>query len=106
MRARVWWEHLRHDLSTALNAVWRRPLASTAAIVALAVGMGAPAAFVTILLSLSTPVFPGVRDSNQLVMLWETPPREPSQRRAASAETLQVWRANASVVQQLSALQS
>jgi putative ABC transport system permease protein len=102
----IWWEQLRHDARTALRAVARRKLASGAAVAALAVGMGAPAAVIAIMLSISTGVFPGVRQQEQLVMLSETPPGEPRQRRDASIETVDVWRAHASFVQQIAPLQS
>jgi predicted permease len=101
----VWWEQVRHDVRDAFRAIARRRLASAAAIVALGVGMGGPAAFMAILLSISTAVFPAVKDPDRLVMIWETGPREPERRRNVTRETLQVWRTQASFVRQLSATQ-
>ena len=102
----IWWEQLQHDLRSAVRAIARRKLASGAAVAALAVGMGGPAAVFAIVLTISTAVFPGVRNPNQLVMLSETPPREPGQRRDPTAETLRVWRTHGSLVQQLAPVQS
>ena len=98
----VWWDHISHDLRHAGRAIRGKPVAATAAMIALGVGIGGPAAVLSIILSTSMLVPPGVDRPDQLVMLWETPPRQPGSRRDPSPETYRVWQANASMFQQIS----
>lgn len=83
----VWWDHITHDLRHAGRAIRGKPVAATAAMIALGVGIGGPAAVLSIILSTSMLVPPGVDRPDQLVMLWETPPRQPGPRRDPSPET-------------------
>ena len=99
----VWWDHLSHDLRHAGRAIRGKPIAATAAMLALGVGIGGPAAVLSVILSTSMLVPPGVLRPDELVMIWETPPRQPGSRRDPSPETYRVWQANALMFQQISA---
>jgi putative ABC transport system permease protein len=94
--------NLSNDLRHSARALKRRPLAAIAAILALGIGIGGPAAVLSIMLSTSTLIPPGTQRPDELVMIWETPPREPGSRRDASFDTYRVWRANAGMFQQIS----
>ena len=98
----VWWDHLTHDLRHALRAIRRRPAAATAAMMALGVGIGGPAAVLSLMLSTFTLVSPTVQNPDELVMLWETPPQQPGSRRDVSLDTYSVWREHADMFQGLS----
>jgi putative ABC transport system permease protein len=106
IRGLVWSEQLRHDLRAGVRAIARRPAASLAAMIALGVGMGGPAAVIAVLLSISTAVYPGVRQPDRLVMIWETAPRTPGTRQEPTRETVQVWRGQTSFVRQLAITRS
>jgi predicted permease len=99
----VWWDHLAHDLRHACRAVGRKPVAAAAAMIALGIGMGGPAAFFSIFLSTNMLVSPGVADPDGLVLLWETPPRQPGSRRDATPETYRTWKAHPAMFERLSA---
>ncbi len=103
VRTLLWWESLYHDLRGAGRVIARRRVASLAAMAALGVGMGGPAAVLAVILSTSTLVSPSVSNPDELVILWETPPRQPNQRRDVSPDTYRVWREHASVIGRISA---
>jgi predicted permease len=99
----AWWDHLTHDFRYACRAIARKPVAATAAMIALGIGMGGPAAVISLILSTSMLVPPGALDPDGLVLLWETPPRQPGSRRDPTPETYRVWKAQPAMFQQLSA---
>lgn len=99
----AWWDHLTHDFCSAFRAIARKPIAATAAMIALGIGIGGPAGVISLILSTSMLVPPGVENSDELVMLWETPPRQPGSRRDPTPETYSVWKQHAGMFRQLSA---
>lgn len=105
VRGIVWWEHLHLDLRVALRGIARRRFSTSAAIAALGVGMGGPAAALAVLLTVSTAVFSGIAEPDRVLMISETPPRQPAARLGATPETFEVWRGHSSFVQHLSAMQ-
>lgn len=99
----VWWDHVTHDLRHAGRAIRRKPVAATAAMAALGIGMGGPAAVLSVILSTSILVSPQVERPDELVLLWETPPRQPGSRREATPETYRVWKAQTAMFRGVSA---
>jgi hypothetical protein len=66
------------DVKYAVRTLGHRPLATGAAIVAFALGLGGATAVITMLANLSTAVYPQIRDPESLVLIVETAPADPA----------------------------
>jgi predicted permease len=88
---RVAFERLWTDIRHAARSLGHRPLATGAAVVALAFGMGGPTVVLTMLANISHAVYPQIRDPGSLVVITETPPRRPRDRQPATSATWRVW---------------
>ena len=102
-RGIAWWDHLAHDGRHACRAIARKPVAATAAMIALGIGIGGPAAVLSLIVSTSMLVPPGAVNPDELLLIWETPPRQPESRRDPTPETYRVWKAHPEMFAQLSA---
>jgi putative ABC transport system permease protein len=105
LRGMIWLERLRLDVTSALRTLAHRPLATGASIVALAIGMGGPTVILMLIANISTAVFPQIKQPDDLVMLWETPPNQPDIRQPASEATWRVWRSHPELFATLSVAQ-
>lgn len=88
-----WWHELRADLGYALRGLRRQPTFAVAALLTLALGIGATAAMLTVARATLVRLVP-FADPDRLVAVWESPPRDPAARGAASYADLLDWRSD------------
>jgi predicted permease len=86
-----WWHELRADLGYALRGLRRQPTFAAAALLTLALGIGATAAMLSAARAALVGLMP-FADADRLVAVWEAPPQDLAARAAASPPELLDWR--------------
>jgi hypothetical protein len=86
-----WWHEVRTDLAYAVRGLRRQPAFAAAALLTLAVGIGATTAMLSIARAalIGSVPFP---HSERLVMVWESRPQNPGERIRASYPEFLEWR--------------
>jgi hypothetical protein len=98
-------DRLWQDLRYGARMLAKKRLVTAVAILSLGLGIGVNTAVFTILKAALYGAPPLYQDAHRLVTVWETPPRQPGERRSASPPSYLAWEEEEGIFESVAAVQ-